>query len=105
MLNTLRIAPLNIAPYASNRMGLLPYADYGSFMVSTQETLPAPKLRPSTQQLLPAMNANKLQADVFTSRMANTQQTAKNARVDATTPNPTLKQPALKPQRALNFMA
>ncbi|MCX5920444.1 MAG: hypothetical protein NTW61_03845 [Candidatus Melainabacteria bacterium] len=115
MLNTLRIAPLNIAPYASNRMGLLPYADYGNFMgASSQEAMPSQKVKPANQQLLPPVNATKLKADVFTSRVASTTQptaTAKGSRVDATTysgsnrsSNVALKPTALQANK-LNFMA
>ncbi|MCS6266527.1 MAG: hypothetical protein H2174_03070 [Vampirovibrio sp.] len=116
MLNNLRISPVNIAPYASNRVGLLAYADYDNYMVaSTQETMVAPKInKPASQPLLPMVNTNKLKADAFT-RVSSNQTVAispKNTRVDATTyagqnrvTNVALKQPAMQARKALNFMA
>jgi len=113
MLNNLRISPVNIAPYASNRVGLLAYADYDNY--STQETMATPKTsKPASQPLLPTVNINKLKADAFT-RVSSNQAVAispKNARVDATTfggqnrvSNVALKQPAVQARKTLNFMA
>ena len=118
MLNNLRISPANIAPYASNRVGLLAYADYDNYMVasaSTQETMPNPKTsKLASQPLPPTVNINKLQADAFTRVSSNQTATIspKNARVDATTfggqnrvSNVALKQPAVQARKTLNFMA
>jgi hypothetical protein len=114
MLNNLRISPINIAPYASNRVGLLAYADFDNY--STQETMATPKTnKPASQQpLLPTVTTNKLKADAFTRVSSNQTATIspKNARVDATTfggqnrvSNVALKQPAVQARKTLNFMA
>ena len=116
MLNNLRISPANIAPYASNRVGLLAYADYDNYTVaSTQETIATHKTnKPASQPLLPTLNINKLKTDAFTRVSSNQTATVspKNARVDATTfggqnrvSNVALKQPAVQARKTLNFMA
>jgi hypothetical protein len=114
MLNTLRIAPLNIAPYAANRVGLMPYAGYDTYF---SETIEAPKAqRPANRPAVSKLNTT-LKTDTFTARNTINNQvpntTAKTAKgVDATTynrltpsANVALKSELPKARQALNFLA
>ncbi len=115
MLNNLRIAPLNIAPYAQNRFGLSPYADYTDFVVSTQQTIASPKDRPAVRKAFTGLNSNPLKLDSFSKAPTNqphltsparnsTADSATYARQHTTMPK-VLKSVGMPARKTLNFMA
>ena len=72
MLNTIRIAPAQILPYASNRSGLFAYANYNDLEVSTVEPIQAAKTTLRQPSLLTAPSkTTSLKADTFSAHAMN----------------------------------